>query len=319
MISKKLMFAVLGMALLLMIPAAIRLTSSTSYEIKNQKVVKITPPELKTQVGAQSDPVKIMPLDKTIVLEERNMVVLRGPVTAESVGEVMLELQKMSSRLSKHTPIYLVLDTPGGSVFDGLDLIDFAKALPQKIHTVTLFAASMGFQIAQNLDDRYIVRNGTLMSHRATIGGLSGQIKGEVESRYKMVRRAVDFLDYVAATRMGLTVEQYDDLIVNEYWVHGYDSIEDKAADEQVLLRCGDSLKGTKNVTFQTFLGSVEATFSECPLIKVPLNLDFGGLFKGKDSQDYQELYRVMNLAFEDKVKFFHEYVKTNKYEKFFK
>ena len=140
---------------------------------------------------------KAYPNSKTVVLEKGNTVVIRSPVNSKSMSKAMFELNELSFKLNKEDKIYLVLDTPGGSVFAGLDFIDYAKALPQKIITITKFAASMGFQIVQNLDDRYITPSGTLMSHRAS-GGVSGQFDGELESRYKMIKENIAFYERVA-------------------------------------------------------------------------------------------------------------------------
>lgn len=258
---------------------------------------------------------KVVGVSRTLVLEARNTVVLRGPVTIDSVAKTMLELKAASRRLDKSTPIYLVLDTPGGSVSDGLDLIDFANALPQKIHTVTLFAASMGFQIAQNLDRRYIIRSGTLMSHRAALGGLGGQMKGELESRYRMLRRWVDYLDYQAAKRMEMDVKAYEAMIVNEYWVHGYDAVQEKAADEQVLVRCGESLNGTDKVTFQTLFGSISATISKCPLVKGAIDVDASEILNKDEAKRATD---ILTMSFEDKRSFVREYISTGKFGEIF-
>ena len=267
----------------------------------------------KTQALSSQPPQKIYPVKKVLTLEAANTVVFRGPVTDDSVADAMLKITKMSRVLKKDDVIYLVLDTPGGSVFAGLSLIDLMKAIPQKIYTVTLFAASMGFQIVQNSDTRYILPNGTLMSHRA-FGGLRGQFDGELESRYKMVKRAIDYMDVIAAQRMGATLKAYKAMIVNEYWVHGFDAVQEKAADLQVLVQCGASLDGTETVKVRTMFGTVNALFSKCPLIKTPL-----GLATNTTNAKYASYLKYLgNLMFNNKHEFIKTYVNKPKFNETF-
>jgi len=276
-------------------------------------------PEILPQLNSdlrENKPIKIFPVRKIITLEASNTVVFRGPVTAESVGKAMAELKAISSKVSHKTPIYLVLDTPGGSVFDGLDFIDFTKALPQEVHTVTLFAASMGFQIAQNLNRRYITRNGILMSHRASLSGLTGQIDGEFETRYRMIKRAVDYLDVRAASRMKLSVKTYKSMIYNEYWVRGFDAPRENAADQQIMLRCGKSLDGESIEYVQSFFGMVRLTFSNCPMIRAPLKVDFSGLVSGiEDPQNFKNNFM---MAFTNQSRFVERFVVNNEFRKIF-
>jgi ATP-dependent protease ClpP protease subunit len=251
---------------------------------------------------------------KIITLEDKNMVVFRGPVTDNSVSRLMLKIQRRSNSLSASTPIFLVIDSPGGSVFAGLNFIDFLEALPQKIHTVTLFAASMAFQIVQNQNTRYVLRQGTLMSHRARLSKLSGQMDGELESRYKMIKRKIDYLDVVAADRMGMALDEYKRMIKDEYWVHGFDAVGDQAADEMVLLRCGKSLSGVERVTYRTMFGPVVATFSKCPLIRTPLSTRVRKV--QKEHRAY--VRRTFNLLFNDRTRFVQEYILGDRFGKVF-
>lgn len=295
---------IVGLELVPRVTEAISPTSSVEQvQYKEQNL----PPKMDT-LSAAREP-KLFPVRKVITLEESNMVALRGPVTGSSVAKLMTDLRSKSSKLSKNTRLLILLDSPGGSVFDGLDLIDFAKGLPQHVDTVTLFAASMAFQIAQQMDKRYITPNGTLMSHRAR-GSVSGQFDGELESRYKMVKRAIDKLDQDASSRMGMKLSDYKKLILNEYWVHGYNAIDDKAADEQVLLRCGKSLEGTEFVTFDTLFGSVDVEFSKCPLIKAPVSVRASRTLSEKTTVFLNNFF---NMAFNDQEKFVQEYIVTNK------
>lgn len=289
--------------------------AKTSAETMNQMYQKQEIPTTESSLTISLSP-KAGEVKKTITLEAKNMIVLRGPVTASSVGTTMKKLQIASDALPKDTAIYLVLDTPGGSIMDGLDLIDFAAALPQKVHTVTLFAASMGFQIAQNLNTRYIIRNGTLMSHRASVSGLGGQVKGELETRYKTVRRAVDFLDFKAYTRMGMAAKDYENLILHEYWVYGFDAVAAKAADEEVLLRCGTSLTGSEDVPFDTIFGKVTVTFSQCPLIKAPEKIDLSQILNKDKNEEVKQLF---GMALEDKPSFVREFITTDRFSEVFK
>lgn len=280
-------------------------TSTVTYEV----VEPVQVPESRPQVYDAVKEINVQPVQKVITLQDRNVIVFRGPVTGDSVASAMQEALKKSRALKDSEKIYLVLDTPGGSVFDGLDFMDFLKGLPQEVDTITLFAASMGFQFAQQLETRYIINNGTLMSHRGFLGGLKGQLDGEFETRYAMIKRKIDYMDVIAAKRMGLSLKDYKKLILNEYWVHGFDAISDKAADESVLVKCGKTMDGSYKETFNTLFGPVEVTFAKCPLIKSPLEVSFKGI--ATENQAY--VRHAFKNMFLDKKAFVQEFITTNK------
>lgn len=261
-----------------------------------------------------SEQAKLSTVKNNLILEAKNTLVLRGPVTGESVGKLIKELGTMSRNLAKSDKIYLVLDTPGGSIFDGMELIDFMEAIPQEVKTVTLFAASMGFQIAENNPgERLISRNGTLMSHRAT-GGLSGQFDGEFETRYKMVKRKIDYLDTVVSQRIGMDFDKYKAKIVNEWWIHGFDALDEKVADKMVLISCGESMAGTDKLVIKTMFGDVTVVFDKCPLIKEPISVDFSRV--APNAQAYMQA--MFSEIIYDKPKFVKEVISTSLFYKIF-
>lgn len=289
-------------------------SSSVSQEDTNKNAQEIKIPLLSDLLGS-SEPTKISTVKNTLVLEDKNTLVFRGPVTGDSVGKAMRKLAQMSRNLSKSDKIYLVLDTPGGSIFDGMDFIDFIEGIPQEVKTVTLFAASMGFQIVENNPgERLIARNGVLMSHRAT-GGMEGQFNGEFETRYRMVKRKIDYLDTVVSKRVGITYEQYQEKVLKEWWIHGFDALDQKVADKMVLVQCGKSMEGSELMSIQTMFGAIEVEFDKCPLIREPISVKMAGI--QQNAQAY--MAPIIRDLFYDKAKFTKEIVSTNKFYSIFK
>lgn len=288
-------------------------SGSLSQETNNPSADEPLVPLLGDLLGS-SDPVKVSTVKNTVTLETKNTAVLRGPVTDASVGKLMKQISTLSRNLSKSDKIYLVLDTPGGSIAAGMDFIDFLEGIPQEIKTVTIFAASMGFQIVENNPgERLIERTGTLMSHRAT-GGLDGQFNGEFETRYRMIMRKIDYLDTVDAKRVGMTVDAYRKQVKDEWWVHGFDSVQAKVADKMVLIQCGASMEGSEETVIQTMFGPIYVEFDKCPLIREPISIKAGGI--SQSAQAYMNV--VTHDLYYDKVKFVKEVILTNKFNQIF-
>jgi ATP-dependent Clp protease protease subunit len=210
---------------------------------------------------------------KNIELSKKNTVILNEAFSLQSIAKLQSELYSLSKSLKEDEEITLVLDTPGGSVFAGLVLFDTVKSIPQKVNTLTLFAASMGYQTVQNLGDRYILPSGILMSHRAYLGGLKGQLNGELEERLQFYKDMTGELDRNSAARIGITYDEYKKLIINEYWAGATKALAENHVDEIVTANCDETLSGTHVKDVRTFFGSFSVEFSNCPLIRGPLRV----------------------------------------------
>jgi ATP-dependent protease ClpP protease subunit len=64
-----------------------------------------------------------------IILTERNSVSFNKAFTSDYVAKKQLEIFSKNVLLAKSDPIYLIMDTPGGSVTAGLSFIDSLKSL----------------------------------------------------------------------------------------------------------------------------------------------------------------------------------------------
>lgn len=224
-----------------------------------------------------STPLSVSTSGNTITLTPFNHIVFSGEVSDTSVANAQIKLGKLSAKLSRSDVIYLVLDTPGGSVTAGNQFIDFGKSLPQKIKPISIFAASMGYHMFQSFDERIMLPSGTIMSHRVSLSGLSGQVPGELVTRLNAIISTSNQMDEVAAKRVGLSVKAYQALIHDELWLNGADAVSTGHADRLANVRCSETLlEGKREEQVNTMFGPVDVTFSTCPLINGYLSFKFG-------------------------------------------
>lgn len=246
---------------------------------------------------------------QALILGAKNTLTFREVVTDESVSKLQKALLDMSNALPSDATIYLVIDSPGGSVTAGRLLVDTINSVPQKVKTLTIFAASMAFHIVQNADERLILPSGTLMSHRAKLSGAGGEIPGELETRINHLMRQLQVMDQTVSQRMSMNLKDYQEMIRDEYWVTGKDAVKARAADKVVLARCGkDLLAGTETVQMDLFIVQADVKFSKCPLITYPLDIKIKGL-EGKSAAEKESSTRYLNLLLRNKKAFAKEFI----------
>jgi len=272
----------------------------SSVQVETRKVTNITSTVLTASPASTAK-------NEIITMTSLNTVVMDQAFSDQSVQVVMRDLQRVSDKLSSNSVIYLFMNSPGGSISAGLQLISFAKALPQKVKTITLFSASMAFQTVQQLDERLLLENGTLMSHQASFG-IEGSTR-QVHSRLKWIMQMVDGLDIAAAKRMFLRHEAYQELIRDEYWTYDQNAIKDKAADRLVLVKCGDGLKGTKTVRVDTVFGQIDVVLPACPIIPGYISVTPVNASVSKNAVSY------VQMMFENRRDFTNEYITNNKFQ----
>lgn len=158
---------------------------------------------------------------KTLSPNPNRTLVLQG-----EVGENVLFLAQEVNRLSSQSnePIYLLIDSPGGSVLTGALLISAMQASRAPIVTVCqTLCASMAAMIHQFGSQRLQVDRAILMFHPASLGGGGGELD-KVASFINMLQRYTNKLEFEVATRSGHTFKQYKDLAQVELWLDAEDA-----------------------------------------------------------------------------------------------
>jgi ATP-dependent protease ClpP protease subunit len=220
--------------------------------------------------------------NKVITLSDTNTLVLDEEVSDDSVARLIARIQTLNSSILDYKPIYLFLRSPGGSISAGLELIEFAQTSKRPIHTISAFSASMSFQIAQNLGQRYVLSSAVVMSHRAA-GGIQGSFGGlspsQLDNRYALWLQRIKELDLqtVRRTNGKQTYESYIKAYADELWLTGPVAVEQGYADEIVGVSCDDTMSGTipKQANFMGF--KIDYEVNKCPVSSGILNAHVNG------------------------------------------
>lgn len=237
--------------------------------------------------------------DSGIVLNESNTITIDTHFTSRTTSNVAQRALELSSKLRKDEPLYLVIDSGGGGIQAGLEMISNLNSLNRPVHTICVFCASMAFQTIQGLSgDRILIPFGTMMSHKAR-GGFGGEFPGQIDSRLSYYKRRLKMIDLVTVNRTNKihTLESYEALYENEYWCDGVDCISQGFSDKISNISCDQSLSSTKieelriPVRGKYGLSTLVITFekSQCPVITGILSTTFeldGQLFNWGDIEE---------------------------------
>lgn len=217
----------------------------------------------------------------TINLSKENTLIMNTYFDGSSVAEVMDKARQMDASLPSGDPMFLFIDSGGGSIYAGLELQNYLNSLNRPIHTITSFAASMGFQTVQFLGKRYILPFGELMSHKAT-GGFYGEFGdglSQLDQRYVHWLERITMMDKqtVKRTNGKQTLKSYRAAYENELWLNGEKAVAQGYADAVVKVVCNPTLKGswsrTESFRFMGYKIVFVDTFSDCPTIGYPLSM----------------------------------------------
>lgn len=172
---------------------------------------------------------------KRIDLTKANVTYLTTEVNAMSVDVVINDINGFNAKNNK--PIYLLLDTPGGSVIDGGRLISTIQASKNPVYAVCMqLCASMGFMILEHSHQRMGVSRAILMGHPASIGMILQAELDKAVSRLSFLKRYVDKMDAFIANRAGIPVDKFKAMTSQELWIDSEDALEMKLLDSVVAV-----------------------------------------------------------------------------------
>lgn len=118
------------------------------------------------------------------LLKER-IIMISGEVNEAMASVVVSQLLYLQSE-SKESPIYMYINSPGGSVVDGLAIVDTMNLISCPVYTYCIGqCASMGsiFLVSGEKGHRYALPNSRIMIH---------QVSGGSQGTYEDMKRSIN-------------------------------------------------------------------------------------------------------------------------------
>lgn len=212
----------------------------------------------------------------TIVLTPVNYINFDSDVSVESMQKIAQQLYKLDKDLPKNRDIFISINTYGGDLDAAYQLIQITKQLNHKVNTITIKSVSAGFHLVQGLGYRYIISNGTMMTHPTSISLNDIRYPGNLISIIKQTVKDLFNRDRLVSKRLGLSVKKYHEKIIGDWNMDAESAIQNNAADKIINIECSPTLKNQtheKAVQVSPFF-PVQKTlvYSDCPLITLPIN-----------------------------------------------
>ncbi|HAT10709.1 MAG TPA: ATP-dependent Clp protease proteolytic subunit [Planctomycetes bacterium] len=169
----------------------------------------------------------------TRLLSER-IIWLGEEVNNRSANRCVRQLTYLALEDAKK-PITLYLNSPGGSIVDGMAIYDTIRRSPAPVHCiVTGMAASMGAIILSGCakGHRRILKHGEVLLHQP-LGGARGQAT-DVEISAKRILKMKEMLLKILAENCGQPLEKVSEDCDRDYWLDAEDAKAYGIVDEVI-------------------------------------------------------------------------------------
>lgn len=167
-------------------------------------------------------------------LDSERIIVISGAI--RDLTPQIISLKEMAA--DSDEPIYVAIDSPGGSVMGGTEFITAMKSTKAPVVTICVnLCASMAFIIHQYGASRWVTDHAILMSHPASIGGGMGGEVDKVISGLHIIQRFVEKHNVYIAKRVKMNYEEFKARSSIEMWLMSDEALAKGFADKAVNLQ----------------------------------------------------------------------------------
>lgn len=151
-----------------------------------------------------------------------------GTIQKNTVDNFFHQIEELRQK-GYYGKIKIHFDTPGGSVLDGMRLLDYIER--NHVECSATRAYSMGFVLFQACKTRKIEKYGSLMQHDMKLN-LQMMDFSNFKSYYKYIKKIYEELIEKQIKRIGISEKKFLSRIKNDWWMDAKDAIYYNCADE---------------------------------------------------------------------------------------
>lgn len=168
----------------------------------------------------------------------RDRIIFLGTdINADVANIVTSQLMYLDS--VENTPVKIFINSPGGSVVDGLAIYDVMNYVKSPVETYCMgMAASMGAVLLSSGEKgrRYSLPHGEIMIHQPS-GGTGGRVQAsDMEITYKQMERCKNTLYKILAENTGKTIEEIERDSDRDFWMTG-EMAKDYGLIDEIIIR----------------------------------------------------------------------------------
>ncbi len=166
-------------------------------------------------------------LDIFSKLVDDRIILISGPIDTATAASTIAQLLYLDSKDSS-SPIQIHINSPGGSVSDGLAIYDTMQHINSEVSTICMgLAASMGAVLLSGgtKGKRYILKNGEVMIHQP-LGGTGAHTQAsDIEICAQHILKTKQKLNSILSENCGKTIEEVTLATDRDYFMSSEEAI----------------------------------------------------------------------------------------------
>ena len=159
-------------------------------------------------------------------LLKSRQIVVSGEVNEDLVEKIVKQLLVLEADSDK--PIYLYIDSPGGSIDDGFGLYDMIRFINAPVYTIGMgLIASMGVTLFLSVpkERRFSLPNSHFIIHQPLMGGSRG-VANDIEITAQEITKSRETLTQLIADATGKDFETVKKDTERDHWLTAKEALD---------------------------------------------------------------------------------------------